>query len=672
MSAPPPAERAGEGRESDSIAPPPPASGQAAPTGTVRVRATGVPPRPSRRTSSDGRSSVTPPPPSVDPPSADTKGAERESGASLGDAAPAAASATADEGASSSQRGGESVAASSQRGGEVAASSQRGGEVAASSQRGGEVTASSQRGGESAANETGEWAAYAAGGSIVGLTIEGRYIVEEIIGGGNIGLVYRARHKVIGKTVAIKLLRPDFARDHEVSERFLVEARAASVVDNPHVVDIGDFGALPDGTAYFVMEFLDGRPLSELIRDQAPLPIERIVHIGKQIASGLDAAHRNAIVHRDLKPDNLLVTSRGHETDFVTVVDFGIAKVAGAANRLTVAGTLYGTPHYMSPEQARGAEVDLRSDIYSLGVILYEMATGRVPFDADSPLAVISLHVTAEPVPPHVAYPDANVSPLLSEIIVRCLSKDPADRYASMTEVAEELDRALRWRPGALDAIPELFTPSSMRRAKLGPGGKAAPGRARWPLAASGLLAASLGAAALYQRTRPEPIAPSPLPPSTLAAIGAPSVAPSAASAEPSAAPSTDGTRRGATEVALVISPIDAHVYHQKVDLGTMPISIPVPSGDTVEVEIKREGFFAKKIKLDGAQPKRVIRLVPQPNPGAANGAAHGPEDAAKGETTRSPARAPMNPGPESGSVDSAQTIWPNEEPGLPALPPTR
>ncbi|HEU4539120.1 MAG TPA: serine/threonine-protein kinase, partial [Polyangiaceae bacterium] len=438
------------------------------------------------------------------------------------------------------------------------------------------------------------------------MTIEGRYIVEEVIGGGNIGLVYRARHKVIGKTVAIKLLRPDFARDHEVSERFLVEARAASVVDNPHVVDIGDFGALPDGTAYFVMEFLDGRPLSELIRDEAPLPIERVAHIGKQIASGLGAAHANAIVHRDLKPDNLLITSRGHETDFVTVVDFGIAKVAGAANRLTVAGTLYGTPHYMSPEQARGVEVDLRSDIYSLGVILYEMATGRVPFDADSPLAVISLHVTADPVPPHVAYPDANVSPLLSEIIVRCLSKDPADRYASMTEVAEELDRALHWRPSALDALPELFTPSSTRRAKLGAKGKAAGRRSRWPLAASGLIAASIAAAALYQRARPQPIAPAAPPPAAVAS--APSAAPSAAPAEPPAAASVDA-RRGATEVALVIAPIDAHVYHQKVDLGTMPISIPVPSGDTVEVEIKRDGFYAKKIKLDGSQTKRVVRL---------------------------------------------------------------
>ncbi|HEU4406064.1 MAG TPA: serine/threonine-protein kinase, partial [Polyangiaceae bacterium] len=508
-------------------------------------------------------------------------------------------------------------------------------------------------------------------------TIEGRYVVEELIGGGNIGLVYRARHKVIGKTVAVKLLRPDFARDDEVSERFLVEAKAASGVDNPHVVDIGDFGALPDGTAYFVMEYLDGRPLSELIRDEAPLPLDRIAHIGKQIAAGVGAAHAKGIVHRDLKPDNLLLTRRGDEEDFVTVVDFGIAKVAGAANRLTVAGTLYGTPHYMSPEQGRGEEVDLRSDVYSLGVILYEMATGEVPFDAESPFAVVALHVNAEPVPPHVARPEAGVSPALSAIIVKCLAKSPGDRFGSMAELAAELERARRGRPGALD-LPDVIAPASLPRPTVTP---LPARRSRWPLVGAGAVALA-AAAALSLRGRPARDAAALAPQAAAPSASAPPPAP----AEPAAAASQDAAaRRGpTTDVALVISPIDAHVYQQKVDLGTMPISVPVPAGETVEVEIRRDGFWAKKLKLDASQPKRVIRLIPHLNPNAnahvsrtsgewdkGPSAPHGPEEgAAKAETS---GRSSAKPAPDSGGPESAPVNpWEGDEGGRPTPPPPR
>jgi serine/threonine-protein kinase len=536
-------------------------------------------------------------------------------------------------------------------------------------------------GGEAAGGEAagGEWGPHQ--GPLVGSTVEGRYLVEALIGVGNIGLVYRARHKIIGKTVAIKVLRPDFARDHEVSERFLVEARAASVVDNPHVVDIDDFGELPDGTAYFVMEYLDGRPLSDVIRDEAPLSLERIIHVGKQIAAGLAAAHRSSIVHRDLKPDNLLVTRRGHERDFVTVVDFGIAKVAGATNRLTVAGTLYGTPHYMSPEQARGDEVDLRSDIYSLGVILYEMATGQVPFDADSPFAVVSQHVNAALVPPHLARPEAGISLALSELIVKCLSKSPADRFASMADVSVALERVRRWRPGALDTLPDVFTPAtSVRPAPSVPPPTTTPaGRSRWPLALAVVTAAAAGA--FVYRQRHAPLA-RPAPPAAAPAAAPPSAAPAsppptaphpdaAASASAASPPPAEPPLRGVTEVALVIAPIDAHVYHQKVDLGAMPISIPVPSGQTVDIEIKHVNYATRKIKLDGSKPKLVVRLVPLSSQAAAQAPPpHGPEEGAK-DVSRS---APRGPDPGPMFTDVPEQGWPNEaaDPKLPALPPPR
>ena len=276
----------------------------------------------------------------------------------------------------------------------------------------------------------------------LGSTIDGRYKVEALLGEGGMGVVYRCVHTIIGKRVAMKVLRSDLARDAEVVERFLNEAKAASSIGNAHIIDISDFGQFPDGAAYFVMEFLAGQPLSKLVEGGRPLSVSRILHLARQIAAGLSAAHAANIVHRDLKPDNIFLVERGTERDFVKILDFGIAKVSSSAEgaRLTRAGAVFGTPHYMSPEQAAGQPVDHRVDIYSFGVILYEMATGRRPFEADSFYQLMSMHISDPPLPPTAHRND--LPRAIEDIILQALAKAPAERQASMAEVLSQLELA--------------------------------------------------------------------------------------------------------------------------------------------------------------------------------------------------------------------------------------
>jgi tRNA A-37 threonylcarbamoyl transferase component Bud32 len=233
----------------------------------------------------------------------------------------------------------------------------------------------------------------------LGTTFDHRYKIEEVIGEGGMGVVYRARHKIIAKKVAVKVLRADMARDKEILERFLQEARAASSIGNAHIVDISDFGELPDGSTYIVMEFLEGKSIAAMFEGGKRMPVQRICHIAAQIADGLAAAHGRGIIHRDLKPDNIFLVKRGHQNHFVKVLDFGIAKVGGANSKLTKTGMVFGTPYYMSPEQAAGQTIDARTDIYALGIIMYEMFTGQVPFDGDTFMGILSKHMFEAPVP---------------------------------------------------------------------------------------------------------------------------------------------------------------------------------------------------------------------------------------------------------------------------------
>ncbi len=291
---------------------------------------------------------------------------------------------------------------------------------------------------------------------LLGRTIDQRYRVEALLGEGGMGLVYRVTHAQLNKPLAIKVLRRENTRDPEVLARFRREAESASAIGNQHIVDINDFGVLDDGSTYFVMECLEGVDLIDAIDVARCMPEERAIHIAIQVCRALGAAHDAGIIHRDLKPENVFLTHRNGTDDFVKVLDFGIAKVANGPKRLTRAGEVLGTPHYMSPEQCEGNDVDHRTDIYALGVLLYEMVTGHVPHDADTMMGILTKQMYEDPVPPKVRVPQ--VSHELERLIMRCLEKKREERYQTMHEVELDLQRvqgdAQAIGPGTLTLAP--------------------------------------------------------------------------------------------------------------------------------------------------------------------------------------------------------------------------
>ena len=308
------------------------------------------------------------------------------------------------------------------------------------------------------------------GDPLIGTTVEGRYEVLEVLGEGGMGRVYKVRHVALQRAFALKALRRDLARDEDLGERFIHEAKATASVKHPNVVQITDFGRLPGGTPYFVMELLSGHTLGEVIKAGGPIPAGRAVRIIRQVAGALGAAHEAGVVHRDLKPDNVFLvgasasepSERGRASAMLSdspdlrVVDFGAAKIIGSS-RMTKTGIVFGTPHYMSPEQASGGPVDHRADIYALGIIMYEMFTGRVPFEADTYMGVLTQHMFVQPLPPSQVSDAAKELGALEQITLICLEKKPDDRFASMHDLVEALDRVVRVRDGgALEIAARL------------------------------------------------------------------------------------------------------------------------------------------------------------------------------------------------------------------------
>ncbi len=295
---------------------------------------------------------------------------------------------------------------------------------------------------------------------LVGRVIAEKYQLESVAGTGATGSVYRGRHVELGRPMAIKILAPHLVDNPTAKARFRREARAASKLDHPNSVHVVDFGIEPDGTTYLVMEFLEGRELFKAIYEDWPLGAERTAKIMAQVLSVLSAAHELGIVHRDLKPENVMLVSKltedGERREIVKVADFGIAKsIAGTASEdslnLTRDGTVHGTPEYMSPEQARGEELDGRTDLYACGIMLYEMMTGTLPFVGESAFEVILKHLSDRVEAPTKRRPDCD--PRLEPVVLRALSKKREDRFQDAREMRNALLNAVKHDDGAPIAL---------------------------------------------------------------------------------------------------------------------------------------------------------------------------------------------------------------------------
>lgn len=383
--------------------------------------------------------------------------------------------------------------------------------------------------------------------SLLGEVLVERYRIDHRLGSGGMGAVYAGTHLLLGKPVAIKLIKPRFGDDRGIAQRFVQEARAASGIDHPNVVHITDFGETPDGTAFLVMDLLAGEDLAETLNRDGPLPWQRVAHIGEQIARALAAAHKRGIVHRDIKPANCCRLTRDEDPDFVVVLDFGLAKVVGPARSgdrsLTQTGALLGTPGYIAPELYRGLEADHRVDLYALGALMYKLLTGELPpmrFGVDDPSGVKLL-------PAPLA---------LQAIVRRALAEDPSERYATAQALAADL-RAVVINPEAaplfqaassgprhdsptgvrLD-VREPSAPSSSKLVAVTRQGHRVYVSVGAPLLVLLIVAAGIG---VYSLLRPEETTPAEPTPPVEAAAGD--------STNPTARPVTPGRRAQTAEV---------------------------------------------------------------------------------------------------------------------------
>lgn len=414
----------------------------------------------------------------------------------------------------------------------------------------------------------------------------GNYSVTSFIGKGGMGAVYRAVHPEIGKVVAIKVLRPEFARDDMAVARFFDEARAVNAIRHEGIVDIFDLGRRQDGTVYLVMEYLTGEDLARLLTRRRRLPLPDAIDCMIKVCESVGAAHRRGVIHRDLKPQNIFAIQRGQDLR-VKVLDFGIAKLLHRANESrrpdTNSGVILGTVEYMAPEQASARPVDERADIYSLGCILYELCTGQPPFVAPNPLTVLTMHMTSQPERMALRAKDAEIPAALDEIMMRALAKDPGDRFSS----TEELSAALRAVLPDLDASEPVIRTEEVAKAMAPTVERAAlpelyKESAAPPQAAESAIPSS-----------PEIESRTPVP---------------ATSSKPAAARASDGTEREAAARGAALPRGRAETPDSRRDLT--PTRTTTTTADINSSLVSKLSLRSEQPLIDAQSERRVVRIL--------------------------------------------------------------
>jgi len=302
---------------------------------------------------------------------------------------------------------------------------------------------------------------------LIGKTIAGRFRIIDLLGKGGMGTVYLAEHETLPRRFAIKVLKSEYLSNELFVERFRREAIASSRVVHPNIVYITDFGRLPEGNFYIVMEFLEGTGLDKLLESQGRIPLTRALPILIQLADALDHTHKMGVIHRDLKAENVLLVEERNRIDVVKILDFGIARlmVPDCTNsRITSQGQVFGTPEYMSPEQASDKSIDGRSDLYSLGVLAFELVTGQPPFLSENPSDILHAHLKQMPPPPSSLVPDSHIPRVFDGVVLRCLAKKPGERYASAGEVRADLQKVQGVMLNLASQLAQLPEPPQMGR----------------------------------------------------------------------------------------------------------------------------------------------------------------------------------------------------------------
>ena len=442
---------------------------------------------------------------------------------------------------------------------------------------------------------------------MIGRTI-GNYVVKTKIGEGGMGAVYAAEHPRIGRRVAIKVLHPELGKSPEIVARFFTEAKAANEIRNEHIIEILDFGELPDGISYFIMEWLDGKSLSTALEQQPKFPVPRALHVCKGIARALASAHSKGIVHRDLKPDNVYLIRRGDDPDFVKVLDFGIAKLmTGDPTQgfKTQTGAIMGTPYYMSPEQCRGAvkDIDHRTDIYALGCILYQMVTGQLPFNAEGLGELLLQHMTRPPTPPTQL--DPAIPGEVENAILRALEKEPAKRWSSVTDMMNAAGAALGNLTGPvptatqapvveLGRAPSVAPVQNLKQTTMrGAAAEAVPatqpGKSRrGTFVVGGLLAGVAAVGVIVMLNRKPPPTPTPNPPlAQPRTVDPPPVQPKIETPPPPVQPKT-------AKIKIHTTPADAKLT---LDGADIPSESPYPLSDVRrELVVKAAGYRTERL----------------------------------------------------------------------------